>query len=752
MGPELGTLHSRDVLEATSDGIVSVDTSGEVVSWNRAAKALFGHDANASPGGPFTALIPEWLDANAERELPIAGAAVECVGWRRNGTTFPAEVTCSSMTSGGRRFTVATIRDVTERRNAEEALRRSEELYRRIIETTHEGVCIADPDYRYTFVNRRLSEMLGYRHGELIGMTVFDLMDEAGGAAQRVRIEHRRQGKPASGELGLRRKDGTEVWVLFESHSIFDDGRFQGVLSMLMDISDRRRMEARLRQSESQLREAQELANLGSWEMDLTTQAVTRSQQYTRMLGLPLDEAGSQSAQVQDRIHPEDRERVTQDRDRSIRERTPWTCDYRLVVGGRVRLVHSQGAVVLDAAGSAVRMVGTVQDVTEKKEAEARIMLADRLVSVGTLALGVAHEINNPLASITANLDMMAEGIRQLPEAGTAALRELEEMTVEAREGAERVRKIVRGLKTFSRGDEAHPVALDLERVLEVAIDMAFNTIRHRARLVKDYGDAPAVVADEGRLGQVFINLLVNAAQSLSEGQVERNEIRVVTGTFADGRALVEVRDTGSGIPADVIDRIFDPFFTTRAVGVGTGLGLSICHGIVASLGGELTAQSDGHKGSVFRVLLPAAPFDPPAERVLLPSMRPEPVHRARVLIVDDDAVLARTLCRVLQGQDVAVATNGREAFELLLTGRRFDVILCDLMMPVMTGMELHARITEKLPHLVESMIFITGGAFTPATRAFLDQVSNECLEKPFDARNLRALVQRAARMRTASA
>jgi len=616
--------------------------------------------------------------------------------------------------------------------------------------TTHEGVCIADPDYRYTFVNRRLSELLGYRPGQLIGMTVFDFMDEAGQIAQRIRIEQRREGKPASGELGLRRKDGSEVWVLFESHSIFDHGRFHGVLSMMMDISDRRRMEARLRHSESQLSEAQEVAHLGSWEIDLATQAVTRSQQYKRMLGLPLDEAESPSAQVHDRIHPEDRDRAVQDLERSIRERTPWTCDYRLVVGGRVRLVHSRGAVVLDAAGLATRMVGTVQDVTEKKEAEARIMLADRLVSVGTLALGVAHEINNPLASITANLDMMAEGIRQLPGPGTAAVRDLEEMTVEAREGAERVRKIVRGLKTFSRGDEAQPVALDLKRVLEVAINMAFNTIRQRARLVKDYGDAPAVVADEGRLGQVFINLLVNAAQSFPEGQVERNEIRVVTRTLADGRALVEVRDTGAGIPADVIDRIFDPFFTTRAVGVGTGLGLSICHGIVTSLGGELTAQSDGHKGSVFRVVLPAAPYEPPLQEGRVASMRPEANHRASVLIVDDDVVLAKTLCRVLQGQDVIVVTNGREAFELLRTGRLFDVILCDLMMPVMTGMELHAKITENLPHLVESMIFITGGAFTPATRAFLDQVSNECLEKPFDARNLRALVQRAARKRAA--
>jgi PAS domain S-box-containing protein len=628
----------------------------------------------------------------------------------------------------------------------------SGELYRRIIETTHQGVCIADPDYRCLFVNRRLGEMLGYEPGELVGMTVFDLMDEAGGTAQRHRIERRRQGQPESGELGLKRKDGREVWVLFESHSIVENGRFQGVLSMMMDITERRSMEARLRRSEAQLRESQEVAHLGSWEWDLSTNAVTRSEEYLRILGPGPDDVGSETAPAHERIHPDDRERVRQERDRAFVERTPWICDYRLVGKDGVRFVQARGGVVLDPAGAPIRMRGTLQDVTDKKEAEARIMFADRMVSVGTLALGVAHEINSPLAYVTANLDLIAEGIRQLATTSpSAALRELEEMTLEAREGAERVRKIVRGLKTFSRGDEDRPVHLELRGVIEAAINMAFNEIRHRARLVKDYGAVPAVVADEARLGQVFINLLVNAAQAFPQGFTERNEIRVVTRTLPDGRALVEVHDTGRGIAPDAIARIFDPFFTTKAVGVGTGLGLSICHGIVTSLGGELTVQSEANAGSVFRVVLPAAPPEPEAVVAGPASMRPEVLSRAAVLIVDDDVLLAKTLCRILRGHEIAVATNGREALDLLLTGRPFDVILCDLMMPVMTGMELHAQLREKLPHLLESIIFVTGGAFTPATRAFLDYVPNECLEKPFDARNLRAVVQRTARLRGVS-
>jgi PAS domain S-box-containing protein len=617
----------------------------------------------------------------------------------------------------------------------------NEELYRRIIETTHLGVCIADPDYRYTFANRRLCEMLGYEPDELVGMTVFDLMDEAGGNAQRARIERRRQGKPESGELALKRKDGSEVWVMFESHSIFEEGHFHGVLSMMMDISERRRIEGLLQRGEAQLREAQHVAQLGSWEWDLRTNALVRSEECRHILGVVgLD------APAQDRIHPDDRARVLEARTQSLRDGKPWTCDYRVVRDDGVRVVHARGEVVVDAAGEPVRMVGTVQDVTDKKEAEVRMILADRLVSMGTLALGVAHEINNPLASVTANLDLICEGLQRLTASPASAdVSELREMAHEAREAAERVRSIVGGLKTFSRGDEDRPVALDLRRVLEVATNLTFNEIRHRAMVVKDYGDVPTVLADEGRLGQVFIHLLENAAESFPEGPMASHEIRVVTRTLPDGRALAEVHDTGPGIPGGVIARIFDPFFTTKAVGIGTGLGLSVCHGIVTGLGGELTVESTVGKGSVFRVVLPPAPAPPETAAIRPGSLRPEPAHRATVLIVDDDAVVAKTLSRVLKDHDLAIATNGREALDMLLTGRAFDVILCDLMMPVMNGMELHAELKATLPHVVERVVFITGGAFTPSTRAFLDSTPNECLQKPYDVGRLRALVQKAA-------
>ena len=209
---------------------------------------------------------------------------------------------------------------------------------------------------------------------------------------------------------------------------------------------------------------------------------------------------------------------------------------------------------------------------------EAKFALADRMSSLGTLVAGIAHEINNPLAYVMANLDVIADeldGIR----AGSpveARIAGLSEMVADARVGADRVRQIVRGLRAFSRADDERRTVLDVRKVIDVATKLAFNEIRHRAKLVTDFGDAPFIHADEGRLVQVFVNLLVNAAQAIPEGNADRNEIRVRTRTHQSGAALIAVEDTGAGIPPAIMGRIFDPFFTTKDVGEGTGLGLSI--------------------------------------------------------------------------------------------------------------------------------------------------------------------------------
>lgn len=391
------------------------------------------------------------------------------------------------------------------------------------------------------------------------------------------------------------------------------------------------------------------------------------------------------------------------------------------------------------------------RDLTAEREAHAvqeqlqrQLILADRMASVGTLAAGVAHEINNPLAYVMANLDMVAEEIRRMAAGPFAAqMAECAEMADDAREGAGRIQKIVRALKTFSRAEEERRAVIDVRPVLELSIDMVFNEIRHRARLVKDYGDMPRVEADDARLGQVFINLLRNAAQALPDGDAGANEIRVVTSTDELGRAVIEVRDTGAGIAADVIGRIFDPFFTTRPVGVGTGLGLSICHNIITSMGGEITAANREVRGAVLRVALPPAEESAPDAAHPGALASAGPTRRARVLVVDDERAVGVLLGRVLREHEFTYVTTAREALDLLLSGRDFDVVLSDVVMPVMSGMDLYDELARTRPKAAERMVFIVGGTVTPAAVAFLQRVPNERIEKPFSAAALRALVQR---------
>lgn len=392
---------------------------------------------------------------------------------------------------------------------------------------------------------------------------------------------------------------------------------------------------------------------------------------------------------------------------------------------------------------------------SERARLEQQLVISDRMASVGTLAAGVAHEINNPLCALMGNLEFVADDLDQLiqdvrahapvrhaggsesPSAsGTLArLVEIQRPLSEARDAAERVRMIVKDLKAFSRSDEETRGPVDVHRVIDSSLRMAHNEIRHHARLVKVYGQVPLVEGNEARLSQVFLNLLVNAAHAVREGQADRNEIRVETKVRGSDRVVVEVRDTGAGIAAHALPRIFDPFFTTKPIGVGTGLGLAICHRIVTALGGEMEAESHPGEGTVIRAILRVATgkAGEPQEQPWVAARR-----RGKILLVDDEAVLGVTVQRMLSpDHDVVCLTSARDALHRIRTGERFDIVLCDLMMPDVTGMDLHTALSKEAPDQAEKMAFMTGGAFTDRAHDFLDRVRTPCIEKPFNSQSL---------------
>jgi PAS domain S-box-containing protein len=395
-------------------------------------------------------------------------------------------------------------------------------------------------------------------------------------------------------------------------------------------------------------------------------------------------------------------------------------------------------------------IVSVSHDLTERHQMQARLMLAERMASVGTLAAGVAHEINNPLAYLTANLAfareelsrLLANGADELEPKVAGSVADARSALAEAQQGAERVRTIVRDLKTFSRVDSEDNTDVDVRQVLESTLNLATTEIRHRARLSKQFDEVPRVRANESRLGQVFLNLLVNAAQAIPGGTPERHEIRVATRVGSGGRVVVEVADTGMGIASEHLSRLFDPFFTTKEPGVGTGLGLSICHSLVASLGGEIHVESEPGKGSIFRVLLPASK---PAEAApeAPPPLPPSTEKRGRLLVVDDEPLVCTALGRTLRPHhDVTLSTRAQEALERIEAGERFDVVFCDLMMPGMSGMEFYSTLQERYPEQARCVVFLTGGAVTQQARAFLETVPSPHIEKPFAGRELLSLVQ----------
>jgi two-component system cell cycle sensor histidine kinase/response regulator CckA len=420
----------------------------------------------------------------------------------------------------------------------------------------------------------------------------------------------------------------------------------------------------------------------------------------------------------------------------------------------------------LDLAGSPL-LQATVRDETRAHKERTRVAQTERLASMGLLAASVGHEINNPLAYVLSNVEDLAQTLPKLANVvercrsglwhalgqvafeatlgedaallEPAALRVTSEQALDALDGARRITLISKALSTFARPDATETTNVELHDAIESAISMAFNEIRFRAKLVKDFGSLPQVRASEGKLSQVFLNLLVNAAHAIDEGDVEGNCITVRT--WAEGKSVfAEIQDTGRGIAPAVMERVFEPFFSTKDVGAGAGLGLSICKNIINGFGGDIRVESALGKGARFVVRLPSAEgaaargaqLEQPPALSFLPG---------RVLVVDDEALLRTLMVRLLAGHEVVSVSSGKEAQDVLEHDQRFDLILCDLMMPDQTGVDIYKWLKQRNARLAERVVFTSGGAFGEATTQYLAECGVLKLAKPFDTRLFKEVV-----------
>ncbi|MEY2929295.1 MAG: hypothetical protein RL033_44 [Pseudomonadota bacterium] len=418
--------------------------------------------------------------------------------------------------------------------------------------------------------------------------------------------------------------------------------------------------------------------------------------------------------------------------------------DTALVSADRELPVEDSVAPIVDDRGERLGAVIVLRDITEERRARQQIAAADRLASLGAVAAGIAHEINNPLTYILGNVGFLSEELERIAQLVQAAipshrrqdvnlaLGRLGELIGEVDEGASRVSRIVADLGLFGRR-ELPAQDGDVIAALDWALRVSHATLSRVAKIRRNIEPMAAVKGDEVRLGQVFLNILLNAAHAMQDGDPTANELAVSTTLEmqADGveQARITICDTGSGMTPEVLDRIFDPFFTTKPVGTGTGLGLSVCHGVIKELGGSIRVESEPGRGTTFDIRLPmAAPVDL--------SLRPAAVQssgaRGRVLLVDDEPRVLAVLERMLaSAHEVVAVGSAREALDQLSRGQPFDVVVCDLLMPDMSGVELYSVLEERLPQLARRMIFLSGGANTSVAGEFLRGVPNQALEKP---------------------
>jgi PAS domain S-box-containing protein len=580
----------------------------------------------------------------------------------------------------------------------------------------------------------------GYTAEEMAKVSIWALIPEDEAAHVRAVLERRLAGDetPVLFETVTLHRDGTRIPVEMSTTPVTLRGRAANV-TLIFDITHRRAAEDALRKSEANFRSLIENAPDGIAIARWPT-LIYANPAAARLLGFrsPKEAIG---VSVLSRLRPMEADLANQRVRQRLRDEAIGSAEYHSRDPDGNELTVEVSAIPVQYEG-APAILAFARDVTERKAMVAQLLEADKLAAVGTLAAGVAHEINNPLAYLLLNLEFL---IRELPKLVGDASR-LEGMLKRLREtkhGAERVKTIVRDLQTFTRKHDSVFGPVDLEAAVEAALHMARHEIRHRAEIVKHVEPIPPVHGNATRFEQLFLNLLINAAHAVQDLEPKRNLIEIDLRRGSGETVVATVRDNGVGMTKDVLKRVFDPFFTTKQTGVGTGLGLPICHGIVGAAGGDIQIDSAPGVGTTVTVVLRARVGEARPVRVPTPAAFAA-VRRGRVLLIDDERAVVESLAAALaEDHEVVMVGSAAEARTLLERDDRFDIVLCDLVMPGETGMQLFEHVRASKPRLAARFVFMSGGAFLPEADKFLQTVENPHIDKPFDVSAMRRLVDR---------
>jgi PAS domain S-box-containing protein len=591
------------------------------------------------------------------------------------------------------------------------------------------------PALRATFVSARCSQILGRTVEEMLARPPLDLFPPEKMAEIGAILARHREGDlpPPTFEARVRRPDGRELALEFGVGATLVEGQ-PGSVIFMRDATEAVLAKETLRRSEARWRTVIEGAPDG---VVISRRGIIRyaNPAATALLGCERAEE-LEGASFQEFL-PEEDLRKMMARVATLRPDGPAIGpeEYRARSRrGRELVVEVTSVLYEDSDGPAV--LGFARDVTEHRRLQAQLIRADRLAALGTMAAGVAHEINNPLGFAQLALDSLEQ---RGPGPGAIFDEESRALLADIRHGVDRIAAVTGQLRTFSRRDQGSDTSTQgsasLQQVLANACRMVAREAQGRGRLECELGPLPAVRGDGAQLEQVFVNLLLNATQGLdparSDGLVQ------LQATADDRRVVVVVRDDGAGIRNEDLARVFDPFFTTKPVGLGTGLGLFICHMILQRIGGEIAVESQLHRGTTVRVTLPIAdPAEQPA-----PEAAPRPARQARlrILVMDDEQAILRLLERGLGGQhEVVPAATCAEA-ALALGDGDFDLVLLDLRMPDGGGLQLCEWLATKRPDLLPRVTFMTGGVSDDGL--IVSGQAIPVLRKPFTIAALEALV-----------
>lgn len=620
-----------------------------------------------------------------------------------------------------------------------------QELYRAAFEHAVDAVVALADDRSILAANNAAATLFAVPREQLVGRSSAEFYGATDGQAEEIWRELG-EGRSVRREVRIRLRDGKvrDIEVTTQGHVV------RGVhIAILRDVTERNRKELVARRYEL-LREHTEdvlLFIATDGRIVEANRAAEKAYGFTREELLGMNILALRHDSTLDELAPQF--------ERASREPVRFETVHRRKDGSPFPVeVASRPARI----GDSDLLLSVIRDATERRALHAKLLEADRVWTFGMMAAGIAHEINNPLAYALANAEVLARLLPDLSRRARAVstgdapheeltnvvddLSRCEAMLGVATEGLERVRSIVRDLKMFSRSDPEEGVLVDLHQVLDAALNVAHGELRHRATITRAYGEPPPVRGSSSRLGQVFLNLLVNAAQAIPRDRARGGQIRLETSQTATGWAKVVIADDGAGIPLASQARLFEPFQTTKR-GEGTGLGLYISRTIIEAHGGRIAITSREGDGTEVTVYVP--PYAP-SRHPSAPASSARSVRR-RVLVVDDEIEIGAAIRALLAPHhDVEVATSVAGAMAMLGRDGAFDVVLCDVMMPVASGLDLLAAVTTRYPHLATRFLFMTGGILDDTLRELTSKSRIVCLEKPLTTLELLQAISKATR------